>query len=279
MATSYSPNLKLAEPAVGDTGWGPLITGDLTSLDALAPVGGLAVTTCEVPSASLNVAVAAGNVVDQGGNAFAYSGITSTPLTASSTYYLFLDGTTSWTLSAQTTFPTSPHVRLATVSTGTSTISSITDSRQAFNVCGSIRDSTTWSTGLTHGLTIGATVSQKLGFYGATPVIQPSSTTDLRTSLINLGLYATGGASPLNLNGGALTVGSETIADGGAVSVGLTTGTTFGSSTSQKIGFYGVTAITQSTGGSAVAGSSYTTSEQGMINRAYSALRSLGLLS
>jgi hypothetical protein len=54
----------------------------------------------------------------------------------------------------------------------------------------------------------------KLGFFNATPVVQPTSTTDLRTALINLGLYATGGASPLNLNGGALTAGSATLAAG-----------------------------------------------------------------
>jgi hypothetical protein len=48
-----------------------------------------------------------------------------------------------------------------------------------------------------------------IGFFGATPVAKPGSTTDLRTALINLGLYTTGGASPLDLNGGVITaVGS-----------------------------------------------------------------------
>lgn len=44
-----------------------------------------------------------------------------------------------------------------------------------------------------------------IGFFGATAVIKPISTTDLRAALINLGLYTTGGASPLDLNGGTLT--------------------------------------------------------------------------
>lgn len=44
-----------------------------------------------------------------------------------------------------------------------------------------------------------------IGFLGAAAIVRPASTTDLRTALINLGLYTTGGASPLNLNGGALT--------------------------------------------------------------------------
>jgi hypothetical protein len=47
--------------------------------------------------------------------------------------------------------------------------------------------------------------NDRIGFLGAPPVVRPTSTTDLRTALINLGLYTTGGASPLNLNGGALT--------------------------------------------------------------------------
>lgn len=49
-----------------------------------------------------------------------------------------------------------------------------------------------------------------IGFLGATPVVRPTSTTDLRQGLIDLGLYTTGGATPLNLNGGALTAGSIT---------------------------------------------------------------------
>jgi hypothetical protein len=48
-----------------------------------------------------------------------------------------------------------------------------------------------------------------IGFFGATPVAKATSTTDLRTALINYGLYTTGGATPLDLNGGTITaVGS-----------------------------------------------------------------------
>lgn len=50
----------------------------------------------------------------------------------------------------------------------------------------------------------------KIGFLGASAVVRPSSTTDLRQSLIDLGLYTTGGASPLDLNGGALKIGAVT---------------------------------------------------------------------
>jgi len=49
-----------------------------------------------------------------------------------------------------------------------------------------------------------------IGFLGAPAVIRPIGTTDLRIALINLGLYATGGASPLDLAGGALTAAAGT---------------------------------------------------------------------
>lgn len=47
-----------------------------------------------------------------------------------------------------------------------------------------------------------------IGFLGAGPTVKPTSTTDLRQALIDIGLYTTGGATPLNLNGGLLTAGS-----------------------------------------------------------------------
>jgi hypothetical protein len=59
--------------------------------------------------------------------------------------------------------------------------------------------------GTTTGTKFGTATTQKLSFFNSTPIVQPTSTTDLRTALINLGLIATGGATPLNLNGGALT--------------------------------------------------------------------------
>ena len=43
-----------------------------------------------------------------------------------------------------------------------------------------------------------------IGFLGATAVNRPAATDDLRQSLINLGLYTTGGATPLDLNDGIL---------------------------------------------------------------------------
>lgn len=55
-----------------------------------------------------------------------------------------------------------------------------------------------------HAVAIGSSTAV-IGFFGATPVVKQLGTTDLRVTLINLGLYTTGGATPLDLNGGTLT--------------------------------------------------------------------------
>jgi hypothetical protein len=77
------------------------------------------------------------------------------------------------------------------------------------------------STGTTTGTKIGTTTSQKLAFFAATPIVQPVNTTDLRAAIINLGLLASGGATPLDLNGGALTTGIATFASSIALSSDL----------------------------------------------------------
>lgn len=136
MSTTYSTNLKLAESAVGDTGWGPLVNGNWNTLDALAPVGGLAVTTNEVPSASLNVAVAAGSYVKQDGTVGTYAGATGQAITASATKVLYLDLTNSGALTIGSSYPATPHIRLATVVAGSSIISSITDNRMTVQHAG-----------------------------------------------------------------------------------------------------------------------------------------------
>lgn len=99
--------------------------------------------------------------------------------------------------------------------------------------------------GTTTGTKIGTATTQKLGFYNATPIVQPVGTTDLRVALINLGLLATGGITPLDLNGGALTNGTQTFTDGSNMVFGTTTGTKIGTATNQKIAFFNATPIIQ----------------------------------
>jgi len=207
MSTTYTPNLQLGMPASGDRMWNVPLNTNATALDALAPISALNVTTTEVPSATLHVAVAAGSYLKQDGTVGTHAGINSTTLTASATNYLYLDLTSSGALTVNTTgFPTTAHIRLATALAGGTTITSITDARVACNAVG-------------------------------------------------------------------------TRADGINISVGSSTGTQIGTASTQKIGFLGATPVVQQTGGAATASSSYTSTEQGMLQKAYNALRTFGLLS
>ena len=172
MSTTYTPNVKLGQPALGDTGWSTPLNANCTTLDALSPIGGLCVSLHEVPSSSLNVAVASGVVISQDGTTVTYAGASSQAMTASATNVLYLDGTASWALTAATSYPTTPHVKLATVVASSASITSITDNRQAFNVAGTIADGVNWSFGTSSGTKIGTATSQKIGFYNKTPVIQ-----------------------------------------------------------------------------------------------------------
>jgi hypothetical protein len=174
MSNSYTPNLKLAEPALGDRNWNVALNGDLSTIDSLAPAGGLAVTTHEVPSATTKVDVAAGTFIKQDGTVATFSGATSVSITSSTTQVVYLDGTASWAVTTGSSYPTTAHVRLATVAAGASTISSITDNRQCFPVCGPTLDGVSLVLGTATGLQIGTSSSQKLGFFGTAPITRPT---------------------------------------------------------------------------------------------------------
>ena len=175
MANTYTPNVQLAMPAPGDRTWNMPVNGNALVLDALAPVGALAVVATEVPSATLNVHVAAGSYLKQDGTIGTYAGTVSQPMTPSTTNYLYLDLTNSGVLAVNTTgFPLTAHVRLATVVAGPSSITSITDTRVAFHVVGSFADGVNLSLGASSGTQIGTAANQKLAFFGQTPVVQPT---------------------------------------------------------------------------------------------------------
>ena len=114
-----------------------------------------------------------------------------------------------------------------------------------------IADAQNIAVGTTTGTEIGTSASQKLGFFGATPVVQPVTTTDIKTALVNLGLLASG-TSPLNLGSGALGSGTFTIADASNIVIGSTTGTKIGTATTQKIGFYNAAPVVQQTQGAII---------------------------
>jgi hypothetical protein len=92
------------------------------------------------------------------------------------------------------------------------------------------------------GMHIGTAAADKIGFYGAAPVVQPANTNTSRQALEALGLLATGGADPADVFD--LTV-DNTLGDGVDIAVGTTTGTKIGTAITQKLGFYNATPIVQ----------------------------------
>jgi hypothetical protein len=73
----------------------------------------------------------------------------------------------------------------------------------------SLADTSNIVLGTGTGSKIGTATTQKLGFYNATPVVQPALTADLLDSLQALGLVASGaGNTPLDLSSGALAAGA-----------------------------------------------------------------------
>ena len=198
MSSTFTTYVGMEIPGTNDTGWDVPIRATINTLDGLSAVGSLAVALTEHPSASLNVKVAAGSFRKSDGTIVAYAGTSSQAMTASQTNYLYL--TDAGALTVNTTgFPASTfHVRLATVVAGTSTITSITDSRLPWPSSGAngntiylalaggtLTDGANVAVGSTTGTQIGTASTQKLGFYGATPVVRPASANQAAIGALN----------------------------------------------------------------------------------------------
>lgn len=82
----------------------------------------------------------------------------------------------------------------------------------------------------TTGSQIATATTQKIAFYGSTPIVQPSAATDLGTVLSNLGLRAAGTAYPITTTAavslGATTASSLTLTTALAIDQGGTSATT-----------------------------------------------------
>jgi streptogramin lyase len=128
MASTPTTRLRLNKPANNDAGWDSTLNADLDALDALAPLGALFVSVAENPSSSLNIRVAAGTFANQAGTAYVtYAGTASYAVTTATTNKVWL--TNAAVLSHGAAYPTTAHVRLASVAAGATTITSITDDR------------------------------------------------------------------------------------------------------------------------------------------------------
>jgi hypothetical protein len=182
MATSYTANALLQKPATADRYWDVPINANADLLDGISAIGLLLVTPTEIPSSTLNVRVTGGPYTAADGTVGTFAGVPSYALPASSTTYLWL--TDAGILSASAAFPTTPHVRLAHVVTGPSSVQSVVDERVVSRTCG---------TGLGFVLKAGDTMTGSLsvaspstgtaafvvnpsapsvGFFGVTPATQ-----------------------------------------------------------------------------------------------------------
>ena len=186
MSTIYTHNAKLAKPAVADRNWNLPLNANTDALDALAPIGGLCVTTAEIPSASLTVQIAAGRFQKTDGTVAAFAGSAATVLPPSQTSALYLTDAGALVVS-DSGYPTTAHVPLATVVTIATTVASLTDDRVVCGVAGTdahpylplaggaMADGADVALGETSGTRIGTSATQKLGFWNASPVAQPGS--------------------------------------------------------------------------------------------------------
>ena len=134
MATSYSTNARLQKPAASDRGWDVPINANVDLLDAMTAIGGLAVTTAEAPSASLAIRVAPGSYVKADGTVATFTGAARVLIAASASVSIWLSD--AGVVITGGSYPTTAHLRLARVVTGTSTIAQVVDDRVQCAVAG-----------------------------------------------------------------------------------------------------------------------------------------------
>lgn len=148
MATQRTTKGSLEYWQRGDKDWHVPYQRSLQWLAGLAPVGGLAVSPASIDSAmasdDLNIRVGAGSYAGADGAVLTYAGTASYAIASSSTRRVYLDA--AGTLADAASWPTAWHVRLATVATGASAITTITDERI---VCGRSGGSVASLTGAT----------------------------------------------------------------------------------------------------------------------------------
>jgi hypothetical protein len=114
-----------------------------------------------------------------------------------------------------------------------------------------ITDGYNLGVGTTTGTKIGVSTSSKLAFFGSTPVTQPANT-NVVSALVNLGLIANtvtvgvaGGSGSVTFPTVALTGSAITVTDDIPFVFGETNGSKLGTTTSQKLSFFGSTPIVQ----------------------------------
>lgn len=154
-------------------------------------------------------------------------------LTSNTTGFSVAGGTTSKTLtvdnsiemagtdSTKMTFPstnaTIARTDAAQTFVGTQTIPTATITSVL-----NLNDGVNMTMGTTNGTKFGNNVSDKLGLWNATPIVQPAATTELIAALVSMGARASGSAVPITTTG-AVSTGSLTLGTAGN-KINITTG-------------------------------------------------------
>jgi hypothetical protein len=188
VAITYTPNAQLQMPATSDRNWDVPINANAEILDGMTAIGGLAVTTTEIPSATLQVAVSPGNFINSSGVIVNYAGTSPFVVPPSSTVYLWLTG--AGVLTSGASFPTSVHLRLAQVVSGTTSLTQVVDERIQCSVAGTglgfvLKAGDTMTGPLTVASPTGTSqfvadpIKGQIGFFGASPASQAPALTPL----------------------------------------------------------------------------------------------------
>ena len=192
MATTYTANARLQKPATSDRSWDVPINANADALDAMSAIGGLAVTTSETPSATLQVVVAPGNFVNSSGVLGGFAGAPTFVVPASTTAYLWLSD--AGMLTSGPSFPTSAHMRLARVISGPTSILQLVDERVQCSVAGTglgfvLKAGDTMTGPLTVAspgtgvpLVVADSADRMIGFFGTTPASQAPALTSLTSN-------------------------------------------------------------------------------------------------
>jgi hypothetical protein len=130
VSTQYTNKLKLGYWQLNDQNWHLPFEADIVLLDGMAALTALCVTIHEDGGAtSLNVDIAAGTYLKQDGTLGTVSA-TSKLLAASTTKVIYVDDT--GTVQVATSYPSTPCIPLATVTTGSAAVTAIVDNRVAY---------------------------------------------------------------------------------------------------------------------------------------------------
>jgi hypothetical protein len=274
MSYTYTTNLRLAKPDFDEATWWDALNDNWDEIDGYSILAALKVKPAEIPSASLDVAVNAGKYLNLDGTVASYTGTSSFAMTASTINYVFLSDVN--VLTVNTTGYPSVSNRLARVTTNATVVTAIDDDRVTSAIGGDL--SSLYLPKATGG-TVGGAITVSAGgltvsaggihvtLGGLTVDAGGLTVTDGGVTITNVGMHIVAGgitvdAGGLTVTAGGLTVtagasalpattfnGNVTFADALSIVGGSTTGLKILTATTQKLGFFNATPVTQPVGG------------------------------